>query len=204
MDIFDKLKDYQVEPVKKIMRNSREAKLGGTVFFGDSIIQSLDIKKYFTKENVYNCGCNGATTDTLLHLQPFAVMDYKPNKVILMIGTNDLSDEWQFDKLEIAFNVYKLINIMRNNNPAVDVVVISPLPIIEEMQKGICKNNAQLKLLGKEIKANVEEFIGTIYVDMYPHFLDENNQLKKEYTTDGLHLSEAGYALFVELIKDYI
>lgn len=204
MDILDKLKDYQVEPVKKIMRNAREAKPGGTVFFGDSIIQSLDINKYFSKEQLYNCGCNGATSDTLLHLQPFAVADYKPNKVILMIGTNDLSDEWQFDKLEAAFNVYKLINIMRRNNPAVDVVVISPLPIVEELQKGICKNNTQLKLLGKEIKANVEEFPGTVYVDIYSQFLDEDQQLKKEYTTDGLHLSEAGYELFVKLIHEYV
>lgn len=204
MDILDKLKDYQVEPVKKIMRNARESKPGGIVFFGDSMIQGFDIKKYFAKDNLYNCGCNGATTDTLLHLQPFGVADYKPNKVIVMIGTNDLSDEWQFDKLEVAFNVYKLINIMRNNNPAVDVVVISPLPIIEEMQKGLCKNNAQLKLLGKEIKANVEEFPGTVYVDMYPHFLDENHQLKQDYTTDGLHLNDAGYALFADLIKQYI
>lgn len=204
MDILDKLKDYQVEPVKKIMRNARESKPGGTVFFGDSIIQNLDIKKYFPKEQLYNCGCNGATSDTLLHLQPFAVADYKPNKVILMIGTNDLSDEWQFDKLEAAFNVYKLINIMRRNNPAVDVVVISPLPIVEKLQKGICKNNTQLKLLGKEIKANVEEFPGTIYVDIYSQFLDEDQQLKKEYTTDGLHLCETGYELFVKLIHEYV
>ncbi|MDD3049030.1 MAG: GDSL-type esterase/lipase family protein [Bacilli bacterium] len=204
MDIFDKLKEYQVEPVKKIMRNARTAKPNGIVFFGDSIIQGFDIKKYFSKENLYNCGCNGATSDTLLHLQPFAVNDYKPSKVILMVGTNDLSDEWQFDKLEIAFNIYKLINIMRNYNPAVDVVVISPLPIIENEQKGICKDNVQLKLLGNEIKANVEEFVGTVYVDMYSHFLDDNKQLKQDFTSDGLHLNEAGYDLFANLIKEYI
>ncbi|NBK97468.1 MAG: hypothetical protein EOM50_05540 [Erysipelotrichia bacterium] len=204
MDILEKVKEYQVEPVKKIMRNAHSAKANGIVFFGDSIIQGFDIKKYFTQENLYNCGCNGATSDTLLHLQPYAIADYKPSKVILMIGTNDLADEWQFDKLEIAFNVYKLINIMRNQNPAVDVIVISPLPIVEALKQEQCKNNGQLKLLGKEIKANVEEFVGCVYVDMYPHFLDENKQLKKEYTSDGLHLNEAGYEVFAQLLKPYI
>lgn len=204
MDILNKVKDYQVEPIKKIIQQAEDAKPYGTVFFGDSIIQSFALKQYFTQENFYNCGCNGATTDLLLHLQPYAVKAYNPRKVVILIGTNDLADEWQFDKLEIAFNLYKLINIMRNHNPAVDIVVISPLPIIEAMQKGKCKDNNQLRLLGAEMKANTLEFPGTQYVDMFAQFLDEDKQLKKMYTNDGLHLNKEGYDLFAQLLKPYL
>ena len=204
MDILTKVKDYQVEPIKKIMAQARDAKPYGTVFFGDSIIQSFVVANYFEKDNVYNCGCNGATSDLLLHLQPYAIKEYNPRKVILLIGTNDLSDEWQFDKLEIAFNVFKLINIMRNNHPAVDIVVISPLPIVESLQAGKVKDNNQLRLLGEEIKNNVLEFVGTQYVDIFNAFLDANGQLDTQYTNDGLHLNKKGYDLFAQLLKEYV
>lgn len=204
MDILSKALDYQIEPVKHIMEQSKTAKPYGTVFFGDSLIQSFPLAHYFDQVNLYNCGCNGATTDFLLHLQPYAVKDYNPRKVIILIGTNDLSDTWQFDKLEIAFNVFKLINIMRNHSPAIDIVVISPLPIIESLKRTKLRDNTQLRLLGNEIEANVKEFSGTTYVDVFDAFLDDNQQLKEQYTIDGLHLSEEGYSLLAQLIKDYI
>ncbi len=204
MDILEKVKDYQVEPVKKMIAQAAVAKPYGTVFFGDSIIQSLPLKEYFTQDNFYNCGCNGATSDLLLHLQPYAIQAYKPRKVVILIGTNDLADEWQFDKLEIAFNVFKLITIMRNHNPALDIVVVSPLPIVESKQKAKIKDNTQLRLLGNEIKANVLEFPGTLYVDMFDAFLDDNKQLKETLTSDGLHLNKQGYDLFAQLLKPYV
>lgn len=203
MDIFEKLADYQIEPVKKIMSKSNLAKRGCSVLFGDSLIQSFDIKKYFKQDEIYNCGCNGATSDLLLHLQPYAIRDYAPNKVVLLIGTNDLSDTWQFDKLDIAFNVYKLIEIMRKNNPAVDICVISPLPIDETRKKTICRNNTQLRLLGEEIEKIVNEFSGCTYVNAYPDFLKQDT-INPEYTIDGLHLSDAGYDVLAKKIKFFI
>lgn len=202
MDIFEKLADYQQEPVKQIMRRSHDAKPGGIVFFGDSLIQGFDIKKYFSG-NIYNCGCNGATTDLLLHLQPYAIRDYNPSKVIILIGTNDLSDTWQFDKLESAFNVFKLIDIMRRNNPAIEVVVISPLPIIESKKKTTCRSNTQLRILKEEYKNNVLEFDNTTFVDVFDEFM-KDGQLQESYTEDGLHLNEAGYDLLASLLKKYV
>lgn len=203
MNFYDTVKVKQAESLKRINKNVLNAKPRGIVFFGDSIIENFNIEKYFPQKQCYNCGCDKATSDTLLHLQPY-IAEYKADKVIVMIGTYDLDNEWQFDKLEIAFNIYKLIQIMRNQNPAVDVIVISPLPIIEEKQGGICKNNTQLKLLGKEMEANVKEFAGTVYIDVFPNFLDEKKQLKQELTIDGLLLNDAGYALLASLIHDYI
>lgn len=203
MDIFEKIADYQEEPVRKIMRNAHDAKAGGIVFFGDSLIQGFDLKKYFNRDTIYNCGCNGATTDLLLHLQPYAIREYGPSKVVMLIGTNDLSDTWQFDKLDIVYNIYKLIEIMRHNNPAVDVCVISPLPIDEKRKKTICRNNMQLKLLGEEIEKIVQEFSGCCYLNVYDDFLKGDN-INPDYTEDGLHLSEAGYDLLADKIRFFI
>lgn len=203
MDIFNKLEDYQVSEVKQIMSNSKDAKPRKIVFFGDSLIHGYDVASFFPNKEIYNCGVDGATTDLLLHLQPYAIQDYKPEKVVLLIGTNDLSDRWQFDKLEIAFNVFKLVEIMRNYNPGLDIVVISPLPIDEERKKTRCRNNIQLRILGDEIKDAVSSFVGLHYVDVFDAFL-ENGSLNENYTTDGLHLNEKGYEKLTSLIEEFV
>lgn len=200
MDLLSKVADYQREQVNNIMLNSRNK--GGTVFMGDSIVAGFDLAHYFDRNDLYNCGVNGATTDFLLHLFGDAVIQYEPSKLIILIGTNDLSDTWQFDKLESAFNVYKLLQILSIKCPKTEVVVISALPIIDELQSTTCRNNNQLRLLMNEYKANVEECENAIFVDVFNAFL-EDGQMKKEYTSDGLHLTQEGYECLFELIKQY-
>ena len=40
------------------------------------------------------------------------------------------------------------------------------------------------------------------YVNFYPHFLDERQQgLRKEFTTDGIHLTAKAYRLWEKLLK---
>lgn len=203
MHILEKVKDYQKNTVEKIIKNGEQAKKRGIVFFGDSHIQYFDVKKYFNDNNVYNCGLEGATSDLLFHLRPYAIAPYDPSKVVILIGTNDLSDEWKVDKLEIAFNVYRLIEILRRFSPAIDVCVISPLPIDETVYRTSMHNNMQLKILGKEIGNNVREFVGCQYIDVFEDFLKDGN-MNSAYTKDGIHLNEAGYDLLAEKIRPFV
>ena len=39
-------------------------------------------------------------------------------------------------------------------------------------------------------------------IDLYPHFLDENNRMKVELTHDGLHLTAAGYQVWAKLLRE--
>ena len=128
---------------------------------------------------------------------------YDPRKVIVLIGMNDLSDKWRVDKLEIAFNVYRLIEILRRFSPAIDVCVISPLPIDENVYKTSMLNNTQLKILGKEIGNNVREFVGCNFIDVFEDFTIDGN-LNRMYSNDGIHLNEIGYELLAEKIRKFI
>ena len=42
------------------------------------------------------------------------------------------------------------------------------------------------------------------YVPVFDSLLDEAGQLKPTYTTDGLHLSVAGYQVLSNVLKDYL
>ncbi|MFR7047744.1 1-alkyl-2-acetylglycerophosphocholine esterase, partial [Streptococcus pneumoniae] len=42
------------------------------------------------------------------------------------------------------------------------------------------------------------------FVPVFDCLTDQAGQLKKEYTTDGLHLSIAGYQALSKALKDYL
>jgi len=42
------------------------------------------------------------------------------------------------------------------------------------------------------------------FINMYPSFEASDLTLKPEYTYDGLHLSDAGYAIWSNLIRDKV
>ena len=40
------------------------------------------------------------------------------------------------------------------------------------------------------------------YIDVYSSLLDEEGQLAEAYTTDGLHLSVAGYRILAQALQE--
>ena len=42
------------------------------------------------------------------------------------------------------------------------------------------------------------------FIDLYDAFLDEEGQLRPDYTTDGLHLTIAGYAALSKALQEYL
>lgn len=203
MDVLNKLFDYQEQPVQKIIRNAKIAESNKTVFFGDSLFEFYDLKKYFPTQTYYNCGVRGATSEHLLYLHPDCIGAYHPDKVVILIGTNDLEDMYQYGRLDIVSNLYNLITIINERYKVNDIIVVSPLPIIEAEQRTIRRTNKQLQMLGDEIHAAIEEFDNARYVNIYHDFL-LNGELNSAYTSDGLHLNEAGYVQMTKSLKEHI
>ena len=42
------------------------------------------------------------------------------------------------------------------------------------------------------------------FVPVFDSLTDQVGQLKKDYTTDGLHLSVTGYQVLTKALKDYL
>ena len=67
---------------------------------------------------------------------------------------------------------------------------------IKEVPETILKINQQLKSFSQ--KHN------TIYLDYYSSMVGKNRGLKKEYTTDGVHLNKKGYDVMSGLVQDVL
>lgn len=201
MDILERCEDYQKEKILNIIEMSQQTYPDATLFFGDSLMNRFDAKKYFPAQEVINCGIDGATSQTL-YLVLQNVLAMQPKQIIFLIGTNDLDDEHDFDLLDITFALYNQILLMNQKLPECKIGIISPLPIDERMKTRSRSNNALMRL-GAEFKNLENELEHVTYIDLFEKFV-EDGQLKREYTSDGLHLNELGYEVFAKELKQYL
>ncbi len=43
-----------------------------------------------------------------------------------------------------------------------------------------------------------------LFIDIHPDFLNNKGEMDEKYTYDGVHLTEEGYYLWADLIRDYL
>jgi lysophospholipase L1-like esterase len=177
------------------------------VFFGDSITYRYDIKESFPNHYIVNKGINGNTTQNLLDRIDADIIEYNPSKVFLLIGVNDLSGN--VDKETVVENIKKIIETIEEKRPKAKIYVESILPInrkrlteeeypIDEVLTNdlIKETNELIKELCKEKDLN--------YINLYDKLLDDDGNLKEEYTVEGQHLTSEGYEVITNILKEYV
>lgn len=159
------------------------------VFLGDSLTESYDLKTFYPEYNVYNRGIGGDTTFGVEKRLKVSVYDAHPKVTAMLIGANNFKT--MFDNYE---NI--LINF-KENAPEMKVILLS----LTSMTKNWGRNNEIAKKNNEKIKEYANKYQFT-YVDLFNPLLDETtNALKEEYTTDGGHLTNAGYQVVTDTIK---
>lgn len=176
-----------------------------TIFFGDSITSRYDLNKYFENSSYINKGIGGEKSSDLLERMKESIYDYNPQRVVLLIGTNDINANIPLD--EIASNISLIIKKIQKNNSQTEIFVESVLPVNKNTDADKVdldtigrRDNRDIKKLNEMIRLVCEK-TGVTYIDAYDEFTDNNGDLKLEYTAEGLHLSDAGYQKQTEVIN---
>ena len=187
---------------KKVIKEFKSNPLnyGDIVFLGNSITSGgKDWSKRLKHPNIRNRGIGGDVTDGVL-ARIDEITYFKPKAVFLLIGINDL---WNNNSPNnpsaeyIANNIIQIAQVINAETPKTKIYVQTVLPIEKEQYK-----NSILKV-NEIIKANEKENPYQI-VDLYSIFVNENGLIRKELSTDGIHLNEKGYDAWVEFIKPII
>ena len=185
----NRMKEFDVKGRKK----------GGILFLGDSNTEHFELDNYFNNRLVYNQGISGDTTEGVLNRLD-QVIQLQPKKIFLQIGTNDICNGLSKD--EIVTNIKKIVVELNGY----DIYLISIYPINESDDELInkiyseCRSNNTIKAINNELK-NIQN---VTYIDMYTQLIDEEGNLKLEYTTEGLHINKTGYDVISKLLKDYM
>ena len=127
-----------------------------------------------------------------------------PAKLFLLSGVNDVSHDLTTDS--IVSMIRMTVERIQRESPDTKLYLQSLLPFNESFNRYkkltgktdmIPEINAKLEALAKEHKIT--------YINLFPLFTEKgNNVLRRELTTDGLHLNEEGYKIWVKELKKKI
>jgi lysophospholipase L1-like esterase len=168
---------------------------GRVVFLGDSITEMTDWGDWFPELRTMNRGIGGqAICDLMMRLETALI---EPKAISLMIGTNDLHGLGRSTKVEdIANQMQSLVQKIQSVAPTVPLFVNSVTPRSTHFRDRILALNQEYR--------KIAEDSGSTYIDLWPVFATPGGAIRPELTTEGLHLSVAGYKAWTDILRSHL
>ncbi|TAN13123.1 MAG: sialate O-acetylesterase [Chitinophagaceae bacterium] len=169
------------------------------VFLGNNITFWGDWKERLKNCHVKNQGIPGDITFGVIDRLKEAISG-KPSKIFILVGVNDIARH--IPDSVIVRNYARIINYLQVNSPSTIIFFqtllptnpsFHSLPDYYHKEKDILEINAALKKIALSTKIKL--------IDLYPHFVDSSGNLKKDFTWDGVHLTQKGYTEWVQILK---
>ncbi|HSM83253.1 MAG TPA: GDSL-type esterase/lipase family protein [Nodosilinea sp.] len=158
-----------------------------SVLVGDSLALWLPTDGLPPEMLWLNQSISGETTGHMLdRLHYFAAT--RPRAIHVMAGINDLKQG--ATEAAVVDNLYQILRHLKQQHPQAQLVVYSILPTRRQELSSDRIQRVNYRL------AALAHSQGAAFVDLHPAFSDEQGELRVELTTDGLHLSPQGYALW--------
>jgi len=173
------------------------------IFIGDSIVEYYPLQELLgTTKTIVNRGIRGYQTGLLLdnldaHLYGDAV-----DQIVLLIGTNDIGKDVSMN--ETLDNLERVIQSIAREYPLSQIKLVSILPVNEGeeyKQTVYIRTNEKIREWNQAYEALASAYMQVDFLPIYDSLTDSEGQLQSAYTTDGLHLSVAGYQALSEALK---
>lgn len=173
------------------------------IFLGNSITEGGDWNALFPDINAVNRGISGDVTDGIL-FRLDEVTSSKPDKVFLLIGTNDLARGRNMDY--VVENTEKIIEQIKRQSPDTKIYLQSILPVnpnVGDKFSGHKNNHQKIIDTNKRLKELAKTHYIT-YINLHRPMGNGKMFLKPKYTYDGLHLSKEGYQKWKKILHKYV
>ncbi len=169
------------------------------VLLGDSMIAYLPLRTFGLEDEIENLGIPGDTTigvmKRLMDLDRIA-----PTRVILNIGSNDLVLT-DLSPNQIVKNILAIKDQLESKGIPVTVVSTTPVLLnstLSNMNYIQHRTNQDLKNINQMLSDALPK---SSFVDVFHVLLGEDNQLNEIYTTDGIHLNQKGYTIYLSQLN---
>jgi glycerophosphoryl diester phosphodiesterase len=183
---------------KKSIFETMPNKKGEIVFLGNSITEQGPWRELFQNNHIINRGIGGDTTDGVLFRLDEVTASH-PNKIFLLIGTNDLRNGKTPEY--IIQRITQITKRIRKDSPNAILYLQSVLPTYNRPERPV----SSIAAINKGIQKLVDNH-NVFYIDLFSHFANTNDkqQLYRKLSLDGLHLNGKGYLKWKNLIKKYV
>ena len=195
------LEEWLLKEQAKLQQNYRElnqvsVKEPDIIFIGDSIVEYYPLCELLqTDKRMVNRGIRGYKTDLLLENLDAHLFGQALDKVFILIGTNDIGKETP--QTETLANLEAIIQEISRDYPLAQIQLLSVLPVNEAPAY-----KEKIQALNQAYRQLASAYMNVQFIDLYDAFLDEEGQLRPDYTTDGLHLTIAGYAALSKALQE--
>ena len=173
------------------------------IFIGDSIVEYYPLQELLgTAKTIVNRGIRGYQTRLLLENLDAHLYGDAVDQIVLLIGTNDIGKDIPLN--EALDNLERVIQSIVREYPLSQIKLLSILPVNEGekyKQTVYIRTNEKIREWNQAYEALASAYMQVDFVPVYDSLTDTEGQLKKDYTTDGLHLSVAGYQVLSEALK---
>lgn len=176
------------------------------IFIGDSIVEYYPLQELLgTAKTIVNRGIRGYQTRLLLENLDAHLYGDAVDQIVLLIGTNDIGKDIPMN--EALDNLERVIQSIAREYPLSQIKLLSILPVNEgeeHKQTVYIRTNEKIREWNQAYEALASAYMQVDFVPIYDSLTDSKGQLQSAYTTDGLHLSVAGYQALSDALKTYL
>jgi len=165
-------------------------------FVGDSLVGDGPWSEFFSE--VHNRGIGGDTVSGVLG-RLGEITEGKPRKLFLLIGTNDLAAS--VPDAQYLRHYRTLLERIREESPETAVTVLAIFPVNMTFPNKPTFDNARVVETNRQLKGLVAEFPGVRFLDLTRYLVDDTGSLRRDFSTDGMHLNVDGYLAIREPLK---
>ncbi|MEJ1223438.1 GDSL-type esterase/lipase family protein [Sediminicola sp. 1XM1-17] len=168
------------------------------VFTGSSSIRMWNnIQEAFPEYQVINSGFGGSTSSDLLRYSNELILQYRPQKVFIYEGDNDIAAKVQTE--DILNNTLAIINRIKARDSKTEIVLISAKPSIARWSQ-----RTQFKKLNRGFERLSKRDDTISYANVWDPMLQNNRVRRDIFLRDGLHMNSKGYELWLSVIKKHV
>ena len=170
----------------------------GILFVGSSSIRLWDLPASFAGQTMLNRGFGGSHMSDVLFFADRIILPYRPRLVFLYVGDNDIAagkspQEVSRDFAQLAARIHAEL-------PTTQIVFLSIKPSLARWSLF-----PQMQQANRRIRQLVEQDERLHFIDVGPAMLGTDGlPRKKLFREDGLHLNEAGYRCWAELVRPWL
>ncbi len=173
-------------------------KPGGVVFLGSSSFRRWDLERYFPGKGLVNRGFGGSQMADALRYLDRIVLPLKPRMLFLYEGDNDVGNGDTPETVVAEFQ--ELVGRVHAALPETRIVFVSIKPSIRRWH--LIEIAREANALIKAI-ADASDLIAYVDADL-PLIGPDGTPRADLFVEDDLHLNDAGYRIWADLIAPYL
>jgi len=189
------------ETIKKFEAQDKQLPppAGGVLFIGSSSIGGWNLKKWFPDhEDTINRGFGGSHMADSTHYADRIAIPYRPRVIVVYAGDNDINDGKTSQRVLEDFQAF--VQKIHAELPKTRIAYVAIKPSIQRW--ALVEKMRQANALVREETASDKRLT---YIDIDAPMLGQDTRPRPElFTQDGLHLSDAGYQIWSDLVRPHL